>query len=170
MNRPPEIAIERALDAAVQSPCAKSKRGVSAYVENEHGVQIIERAFNRPPHPLTCDGSEACRRDCAKRCVHAEVRCVRGVAWHRTPERLKLVHVKAVAGQLVAGDGPSCWQCSREILDAGVAGIWLYELDAFAPTTSALVDGIIHGTGWRYYDALAFHRATLGACEIGGPR
>lgn len=128
MTAPPNVAIARALDAAGLSPCAKSQRGVVAYVTGTDGSpQVISRGFNGPPGLLPCDGSPSCRTDCAKRCVHAESRAVRDLVHHRTPQRIHLVHVKAVDGELVAGAGPSCWQCSREILDIGIGGVWLYE-------------------------------------------
>jgi deoxycytidylate deaminase len=176
MNRPHDIAIQVALDAAAESPCAKSRRGVAAFVEDADrdwydGRRIVAVGHNGPPAPFMCDGTSACRADCGRRCVHAEMRALRQVVQWPMPERVRLVHVKIDGrGELVAGPGPSCWQCSREVLDVGIAGVWLYELDARGPTTSAHVEGLIHGTGWRFYSALDFHRATLEACEIGGPR
>jgi hypothetical protein len=64
----------------------------------------------------------------------------------------ELVHVKVVDGLVVAGGGPSCWQCSRLALEVAVAAVWLYEID--------------NGPRWRRYTAEEFHRATLVACGL----
>jgi deoxycytidylate deaminase len=133
MKAPPKETLERAIAAATHSPCAKSKRGVCAYKESAIGASfgepftIIATAFNGPPSTLTCDNSGNCRQNCGKLCVHAEARAVRQVARNSQPDYIKLVHIKVVDGQPVPGGGPSCWQCSREILDVGLGGIWLFE-------------------------------------------
>jgi deoxycytidylate deaminase len=89
---------------------------------------------------------------CSKRCVHAEMRAIRTNA-----RGADVVHVKIDEhGELVAGGGPSCWQCSREILDAGCKGAWLYEQSQ-------------PGDCWRYYTAADFHRTTMLACDIHNP-
>lgn len=96
----------------------------------------------------------SCRATNAKRCVHAEMRAVREAGRGRGGD---IVHVKVVErGELVAGGGPSCWQCSREILDAGFRGVWLYEKSSGFDC-------------WRYYTAVDFHRATMLTCGIHNP-
>jgi site-specific DNA-cytosine methylase len=68
-----------------------------------------------------------------------------------------LVHVElGPDGGVVPCDGPSCWQCSREILDVGfVGGVWLYEHILLAP-----------GRMWRRYPAEEFYRVTLENCGM----
>lgn len=124
--KPPDKAVEHALDAARQSPCAKSKRGVSAYIfDTARDGRLFSKAFFNGPAAGFCDASDFCKASCSKRCVHAEMRAVRSLT---CPELFCLVHVKVDEnGKLLAGHGPSCWQCSREILDAKIEGVWLYE-------------------------------------------
>jgi hypothetical protein len=45
---------------------------------------------------------------------------------------------------LVPSGGPSCAQCSKLALAAGIVGVWLY-----------------HENGWRRYGAGEFHRLSL---------
>lgn len=100
--------------------------------------QVISTGRNCQPAPFVCDGgSPRCREVCGKRCVHAERRALDGMLSmlggfvpqvDREPSDLDLVHVKlGTDGRVIAGGGPSCWQCSREILDVGIGGVWLYE-------------------------------------------
>jgi hypothetical protein len=156
--------IDAAIAAARRSPCAKSKRGVVIY---RHG--IVGVGFNGQPSG-ECGGSGGvCWPVCHKVCVHAEMRAIREALQrpgchtslpdlhepgHRPHALLhdpgyRLVHVKVIDGALVASGGPSCWQCSREILDVGLAGVWLF-----------------HFEGWRFYPADEFHAETLRACEL----
>jgi deoxycytidylate deaminase len=121
--------------------------------------------YSRP----LCDGSAACRRDCSRRCVHAEARALDAILptlFHRAG-LLRLVHVEIdEGGQVVMCDGPSCGECSKMILDRGVGGIWLYErqmqdIHAREVTGQGAVV-ITAGARWRYYPAREFHDAT---CE-----
>lgn len=167
MIRPPDEAVEAALAAARKSPCAKSQRGVSAYLLLDAApapITVVATGFNGPPGTIPCDGSDACRASCKQRCVHAEMRALRQVATMPLRHRVSLVHVELDgAGALVAGGGPSCWQCSREVLDVGVAGVWLYQYGVIGPR------GLV-GSAWLFYEALDFHQMTLVVCQIGGPR
>jgi hypothetical protein len=189
---PPLFAARMALTMARLGPCRKSRRGAAVYrsvpevgvLGARHYAIPVKNAsagagagFNGPPMTLaiggarpawaTCDGSEACRRDCGRRCVHAEVRAVmalleedRAMAPH-----LHMVHVKIPAhgeempprpdglsdhAGLPSG-GPSCIDCSKFLLDACFGGIWLYE-----------------SRGWRYYTAAAFHHATVASTGVHG--
>ena len=170
---PPDGMIARAEQAAEGSPCAKSKRGAVVYasIPEEDGrvTRIIMNAgHNGPPSPFSCLNNAVCKADCNKRCVHAEGRALRGAmaslnaAWSRVrdPKELSMLHVKIGAdNKVVAGGGPSCWQCSREILDAGIHGIWLFQ-----DIESTLPAG--HGSKWIYYTAKDFHELTLDNCGI----
>lgn len=195
--KPPTNVIDAAVRVAAFSPCAKSKRGAVVFYRPEQKTEpdrllvetwgsIHASGFNGLPGRIQCDGSAECRRDCGKRCVHAEARAVRelgGSARHLGEKisALDIVHVKiGAAGTLEAGGGPSCWQCSREILDAGLGGVWLFE--SFSPLCGSLgLDdghcercGLIPDVaadcppgfltspepGWRRYAAEEFHVIT----------
>jgi len=165
-DQPPSQAIERARQAALDSPCIKSKRGVALFCRDwmrgrESYRQTVEAvACNAPPAPYTCAQSEACRSACNQVCVHAEQRVLLKFLNEVSGDRrwilkdCELVHVKVVDGQVVAGGGPSCWQCSRLVLEVAVAAVWLYEPDAFATPR------------WRRYTAEEFHLRTLVACGL----
>lgn len=158
---PPDWAIELAERTAAESPCAKSKRGVVAYDRDSNHIRTAVRAgFNGPPRNTPCPGREACGDRCNKLCVHAEMHALRGISdgiiWRYGIDAVDLVHVKLGAdGRVTAGGPPSCWQCSREILDVGfVTGVWLYELSDWL--------GVRMPPGrWRYYTAADFHAVTL---------
>lgn len=168
--------IRTALTAAALSPC-RSKRGVSLF-DPRTGAHRGS-GHNGPPAAQPCPGRSVCSGTCGQRSVHAEVRALRDamLVWipyygGSEPGALDLVHVElAQDGGVVACDGPSCWQCSREILDVGfVGGVWLYER-AGCPHCEA---GAISpdnqcprgAGGWRRYIAEEFHRATLKRCGI----
>lgn len=159
---PPDVMINMAVGIGGRSPCAKSKRGAVIY-QPDYPDMIIGFACNSMPEPFTCSGSETCREACSKRCVHAEQRAIFSAAAPRAIftgtgnpaggiAGAHLVHAKVVNGELVAGGGPSCWQCSRMVLDVGLGGVWLYEDESTATRPAAR---------WRFYDALRFHRLTL---------
>lgn len=160
MSMPPAFVIEEAHIAAGGSPCQKSQRGAAVFeprvaddpVRPERA--LIASGYNGPPPPMACDGSAACRRDCGKICEHAEARAIRG-AMLDAPisynlKGYEMVHVKVVSGVVVPGGPPSCWQCSRTILDVRLDAMWLYEDDNWRSR------GV-----WRRYTAKEFHEATL---------
>lgn len=165
---PPSIYIATATGYANSSPCQKSKRGAvifdpAAFVDGQRYLPPpIGAGYNGMPRIATCDGSAACRRDCAKICEHAEARAVHqallrvgtsrsGMSSVRdTPALagLELVHVKTVEGRVVPGGPPSCWQCSKTIVGVGLDAVWLYE-------------NRVSGPEWIRYTADEFHDATL---------
>lgn len=140
-----------AVRVGAASPCAKSKRGVVIFDQ----TRVLALGNNHPPRGFACSGSEACRAACPKLCVHAEqaalaalgpVDPTTGEPW----ANLDLLHVKVVDGLPVPSGPPSCWQCSRAILDhGGIIGVWL-----------------LHEQGWRFYTAHDFHVLTLAACDL----
>lgn len=165
---PPESLVALALKVAASSPC-RSKRGVVLF--NERTGERRGEGFNGPPTPLTCPGRERCAGTCGKRSVHAEVRALRDAAWQRqrfdSLELFDLLHVELGAdGGVVACDGPSCWQCAREILDVGfVSGVWLYE----RAINVGIVSGVIDRSGperWVRYTAADFYRKSLENCGV----
>lgn len=142
---------------------------------------LLGIGFNSPAAG-GCDATDSCKESCSKRCLHAEARAVRSA--HRPGG--DIVHVKIdESGELAPGGGPSCWQCSREILDSGCRGVWLFEknpdgwcphLDIAAADCWACLghageldrhgDMPIIPARWRYYPAADFHRLTMEACGI----
>jgi len=126
-SAPPDVVVELAEELAARSQC-RSRRGAVLYYEPiGHAVRLKGSGFNGPPGPFACPGRDRCKGICGQLCVHAEMRALRGVSNPGRP--LDLVHVElGPDGHVTPSGGPSCWQCSREILDVGfVAGVWLYE-------------------------------------------
>ena len=56
----------------------------------------------------------------------------------------EMLHVQVVEDRIVPSGPPSCPQCSKLILESGIAGMWL-----------------LHDDGWKRYDAREFHELTL---------
>ena len=190
MSAPPDYVIEAARLAAVRSPCDKSKRGVVLFCgedTSDECVVVAGEGFNGPPPGFECGRSDACRQGCAKLCLHAEDRAIRQalVEWSAPPlNDLELLHVKVVDGVVVPGGGPSCWQCSRLVVEVGLSGVWLYEADVsrclecklFEDSSRRVEDrvkrcqecgsNLTPFVSWRFYTALDFHRETLRACGI----
>lgn len=166
MTPPPDFAIAAAVDAAGRSLCAKSKRGAAVFrraCSTGCCERVLGIGWNAQPGPFVCTGSDACKAACGKLCVHAELRAIRAAIGNGWAGSLELVHAKVVDGQLVAGGGPSCWQCSREILDVGIAAVWLFE--AVRITASDVTGDVVSAESgllgtWRRYSAEEFHRAT----------
>jgi len=143
---PPDWVIELAAREAARSPCAKSKRGVVMWVR---GSQVAILGHNRPALG-ECEGSDRCRRDCARRCVHAEqMALLVGSETSADVEPLSdwdLLHLKVDSdGMPLSSGGPSCLECSKLILHAGIGGVWLLQ----------------QGQGWVRRTADEFHRVTL---------
>ena len=137
-------ALKEAINCANQSPC-RSKRGVIIW-NRTSGVETY--GFNEPPPPLICDGSDACKANCAKTAVHAE----QAALLHFKPYKYReyeMIHVKTIGGEAVHSLQPSCWQCSKLILAAGIKYMWLYQKE-----------GLVR------YTALDFHNKTLINCGL----
>jgi deoxycytidylate deaminase len=157
---PPDWAILQAELVATDSPCQKRGVGIAMYrCERQlpggrelvaSGVGVICAAHNSPPVRTPCDGTPECRRDCRRRCVHAEMRAIDIIPRELRPYgygNLRMVHVKLDdSGKLMPCYGPSCDDCSKHILDFGVGGIWLYEVG--------------QPPCWVYYPAKDFHEIT----------
>lgn len=137
-------ALEIAIETARKSPCMKSKRGVVLW--NPRGGTWT--AYNSPPKPFKCEETDRCRRICGKVAVHAEARVL--LQSHHTPD-MQMLHVKVVDGEAVPSGPPSCWQCSRLIVESGIRGVWL-----------------LHEDGLRFYTSVEFHDLTLGTISSVG--
>lgn len=161
---PAQHLVDAALAAAAVSPC-RSKRGVVVF---RNGA-VIGSGFNGPPQG--CPGRAVCAGTCGQRSVHAEVRALRSAA-NRAMCVCDMLHVElADDGDVVACDGPICWQCSREIVDVGfIAGVWLYEavgvhlLEQQLATATPITVQV--SARWRRYTAEEFHLATLARCGM----
>lgn len=175
MTTPPDYVVEAARLAAIQSPCAKSKRGVALFnpeqAERDAKVGavieqwvranfrasfvLVSSGFNGPPSGFGCRDTMVCRGSCRDVCMHAEQRAIIAALGCDDVGDLELVHVKVIDGKVVAGGGPSCLQCSKLVVDVGIRGVWLFE-EIYLPPLA----GEMNGT-WRFYGAHAFHEATL---------
>lgn len=136
---PLSYAVVEAIIAANKSLC-RSKRGASIWVDG----QVIASAYNTLATGL-CDGSEACKATCARRAIHAEQGALLEALCIGPPiDRASMLHVKTVDGALVPSGPPSCVECSKLILAAGIVEMWLY-----------------HQDGWVPYPAREFHNLSL---------
>lgn len=139
-------ALEEAVKASLNSNC-KSKRGVVIW-HREHG--LMSSGWNAPPKPYICDGTEACRGNCAKTALHAEQAAI--LSFDRVMINLsecEMIHVKSIDGVAVFSEKPSCWQCSKLILGSGLKSMWLYQKE-----------GLVE------YTPVDFHEQTLINCEL----
>ena len=133
-----------AVEMSANSPCQKSKRGAVAFGGRENGArELVAVGWNHRPGGEACDGSPACRASCRATCVHAEQALVVSTA---ELEGADVIHAKTIGGVLVESDGPSCVECSKLLMDAGVVAVWLY-----LPT------------GWNRYLMAEFHRLSIEA-------
>lgn len=146
-------ALKKAVEAAGYSGCQKSKRGVVIW---RRTGGVVSMSANVPAIGR-CDGSTRCRKDCGKLCVHAEANAIFDAHLFGKPvARCEMLHVKVVDGKPVASGPPSCWQCSRAILRAGLEAMWLLRPGPEDGDDPVLVR----------YTADEFHRETLKTCGI----
>lgn len=169
-TEPPDLIVTFAIHEAQKSPCSKSQRGAIVY--DTRDLVVHGSGFNGPPEPFRCTGSDACREHCNKSCLHAEARALQGLARYQA-HYSELVHAKTVQGELVAGGGPSCWQCSRQILELQLHGVWLFQAQQVRDVDHAgMFPRVTARAGepgrWHFYTALEFHQATLRACGVPG--
>lgn len=139
-------ALDEAIKASLNSNC-KSKRGVIIW---HRRWGIVSSGWNMPPKPFICDGSEACRANCAKTAVHAEqAALINYLGSNIKTSDCEMIHVKSVDGKAVFSEKPSCWQCSKLILASGLKSMWLYQKEGFVE-----------------YTPVNFHEQTLINCEL----
>lgn len=152
-----QAALELATRAGSDSPCAKSKRGVVLFCRS---YGLLGVGSNHPPAGFRCDGSDECHASCNRVCVHAEMDALAQFCQElqdnllvrvdqRGPIRPEMLHVKVVDGGAVASGQPSCWQCSRHVINFGVTVFWL-----------------LHEDGLRAYSPDEFHAHTLHTCRL----
>lgn len=141
---PPAHIVHHAVMMAGYSPC-RSQRGAVAFLPRNGGA-LISAGWNRRQAP-PCDGSADCKATCARTAIHAEQVALLDAG--SAAAGCDILHVKTVDGRLVASGGPSCLECSKLMLAAGIDGVWLY-----------------HDRGWRRYPIAEFHRLTLNATGV----
>jgi hypothetical protein len=164
-EHPPSIIVEAAIAEARRGPCRKSRRGAVAFAVGDPTSRIP--CHNRPPPPLACDGSPACRAACGQICNHAEERAV--FEWlrcgaaaqaagflapgvpHAALVDFDVLHIEVDAeGEPVHFDRegkpqrPSCITCARLMHLARVRRVWLFGR-----------------AGWRSWTALDFLGETI---------
>lgn len=135
---------ERAIAIAQMSTCAKSKRGAIMAHPDTH---TIFEAFNGPPRTFECTRDTECWSSCNRVAVHAEERLLLTPGARAYAPGSHIVHarVNSETGDLLPSGCPSCWQCSRMIVECEVGWVWLYHDDG----------------EWTPYQAAAFHELTL---------
>ncbi len=145
---PPAEIVAKACAEAMRSPC-RSQRGAVVFRHYDGAPGCMARGHNDKPEGFACDGSEACKATCRQEAVHAEQHALLRAGLHA--QGSDLLHVKVVDQVLVPSGGPSCVQCSKLSLVAGIRFVWLF-----------------HESGWRRYDATEFHRLSLAAASQDG--
>lgn len=136
---PPDHIVSFAVDASGWSPC-RSKRGVVIFSDGD----VISLGHNYKPRGFDCDDSNECKATCRREAIHAEQQALMSAG--NRAHASEMLHVKTVDGTLVPSGGPSCVECSKLALAAGIAWVWLY-----------------HDTGWRRYTGKEFHALSLRA-------
>jgi len=135
-----EEALVRAVRMGAQSPCEKSKRGVVVW--HPDLFDILCANHNHPPRGFSCDGSDECRANCGKHCVHAEMATI--IDAKSGLHGFHMLHVKVVDGEAVPSGPPSCPDCSKHMLEAGIHTMWL-----------------LHENGLKGYPIDEFHELSM---------
>lgn len=138
--------VDLACVTAVQSRCLKSRRGCVIFDSEE----VVRSVGNNHPAVGMCDGTQACRSTCARTCLHAEESALLRLRDNARTLILSMLHVKIDAsGKLVDSGPPSCVECSKLALAAGIQHFWLFHFD-----------------GWRCYGMDEFHDLTLRTLQL----
>jgi deoxycytidylate deaminase len=126
---------------AETSPCKREKRGVIIVKSSI----IIGTGVNSPPCPFQCE-PDYCGESCRVPAVHAEMNAILNVENRHYLEGAVLYHAKIdEEGVLQNSRKPRCADCSKHILQAGIAGVVLK-----------------HEEGYVFYDSREFHLISLG--------
>lgn len=157
--------LEHAIYAATQSTCAKSKRGVAIFEFGNVRFQEVVMANNSPPKPFICTGTEKCKESCGKVAIHAEERAImRSLRKHANnsyddfawqSDEKDMVHIKVIDGKPVASTRPSCWMCSRKLVEAKMR--YMFMVTDFDDSGGPVF------TGWTVEE---FHEETLKFCDL----
>lgn len=131
-------AVREAIRISTLSPC-QSKRGAAIFAAGGYPLApygLFATGFNKRDG---CDGSKRCKATCRAAAIHAEQLAILNAG--RKCIGADLLHVKTIDGDLVVSGPPSCLECSKLALYAGIVGVWLFHLE-----------------GWRRYSIAEFHR------------
>ena len=134
--------VDAAISQALASPCEKSKRGVVIVKY----TRIIAEGYNGPPPGFDCE-KEVCYDQCATYAMHAEQRAISHAykSGNQSLEGTVMYHVRVKGAEVdTVTDGPSCVDCSKWVLEAGIAEFVLRERE-----------------GYVEYSAMEFHKASL---------
>lgn len=148
-------AFYRAVDKARESRCRKVAHGAALFEEQRDsagfGTRVIVSGMNNPVG-FDCmfdasDPENRCRKLCGERCVHAEQSALLKAGL--SAAGASLLHIKLDDDLPTSSRGPSCVDCSKLMVVAGVR--WVYLLQA--------------GMWWRY-SAMKFHMESLKAKDM----
>lgn len=139
--QPPEFAVSAAVAIAQLSLC-QSKRGVVIFDDQQPFV--LSSGYNHQPGSWArkCRGSDECRKHCSLTALHAEQMALIGMTGYN-PVGKSMLHVKIKNHELTYSGEPSCIECAKMALSAGIVDFWLY-----------------HESGWRCYEITDFYRIT----------
>lgn len=122
--------IPQVIDEARRSLCAKDRRGAGVWHRNYDHLSL---GNNSPPTPFRCDAEE-----------RALLRYLSAAGNGLGRTGMDVLHLRVVDGEPVPSGPPSCITCSRTILEAKAARVWLW-----------------HEEGWTMYAADDFHVRSL---------
>lgn len=139
-----DIYFKECEQEASKSRCQKSQRGVIIVRNGD----ILGRACNNPPLELLCKPEE-CHGICNQYCIHAEDRAIHEANAQGLDLRgSRLYHLKIKEGTVRPSMDPSCPNCSKWILESGIAEVVLKR-----------------EIGYSLYDAEEFHERSLAAAR-----
>lgn len=146
----PQDHVHEIVDAATLGSCAKDQRAAALVTDlGSEGSLLLAVAPNGPPLGFRCARDHACAATCGKSAVHAEMRALLMVA-PAGRKGAEMIHARIDrAGVLQTSRTPRCADCSKHMLDAGVAALWLY-----------------HREGWKRYPMREAHKMSAAAREI----
>lgn len=159
MTSPMQSWVDEAVEAAKKSPC-QSKRGA---ILVDQQCRLLASGFNDQPYPFVCNGSDECKAKCGKTAIHAEQMAILN-APHPLPPGNSMLHVKISNGRPTASMAPSCLECSKLMLAAGVSWMHLLHHPNAQLLPGAEVVGEVEGVEGplqvRCYSAQHFHWLT----------
>jgi deoxycytidylate deaminase len=140
IKEPWQPAIDAAITAAQGSQCL-SKRGAAIWGVRGGNYLISTGRNYKPVFALNCTRDAKCKANCRAEAVHAEQDAIISALHQRDQVAgADMLHVKVVDGLVVPSGEPSCVQCSKLIVAAGIIKMWLFHID-----------------GWKSYSASEFH-------------
>lgn len=138
--------------AALAAPCAKDSRAAALV---SPGGLLLTLANNGPPFGFRCTRDAACAATCGRGAVHAEMRALLGVEL-ASRANADMFHLRVDAtGEPQPSRSPRCVDCTKHMLDAGVAALWLW-----------------HGrdNGWKRYPMVEAHALSAAARGVHAER